>query len=100
MQTSLIDGAFEDCMIIRVPPTCSITTARELEQKMTQELGKNCIVVSRNIEFCSVELVDPKEMVHVVRNMEEAQAQDESLRQVNLGPTLSAMAALHTQETP
>lgn len=70
VETSLIDGAFDECVIIRVPPSCSMAMARDIEQRLTTELKRNCIVVTRNIEFCAVDVVDKSEMAHLLKGID------------------------------
>lgn len=92
VETSLIDGEFEDCLIIRVPPTTSVAQARDIEQRLTTELKKNCIVVTRNIEFCKVEPVDPKELAHLLKGVDRHVPSDKE-RQAVLSTTIAGTLA-------
>jgi hypothetical protein len=81
-------------LIIRVPPTCSLQKARDIEAELTGRLKKNCIVVTRNIEFCRVESVDPKELAHLLKAVDRHDPTDaESARLTSLGSSLATAIA-------
>jgi hypothetical protein len=93
VETSLIDGDFADCLVIRVPATCSISQARDIEEKLTAETKKNCIVVTKNIEFCRVERVDPKELTHLLKGIERNEPTQEEVRKVAIGGAVASALA-------
>lgn len=86
VETSLIDGELNECVIIRVPSTCSVAQARDIEQRLTTELKANCIVVTKNIEFCQTDPVERSEIAHLLKDFEDS---PEVLRTLNIGATVS-----------
>lgn len=65
--SSIVDGALDECMVVRVPSTTTFSQAQEIEKKLTEKLSRPCIVTTRNIEFCKVEVVPAKEIAHLLK---------------------------------
>ncbi len=72
VQASIIDGELDDCFVIRVPPTTSTAQAKLIEERLTQEMKRPCLVVTRNIEFCRVEPVSSSEMARLLKGVDRA----------------------------
>lgn len=93
VQASVIDGALEKCHVIRVPPTTSTAQAKDIEARLTAELGKPCLVVTRNIEFCMVEPVPANEMASLLKGIDRNEPTQEERRTVALGSTFATALA-------
>ena len=93
VQTSVIDGDLGKCFVIRVPPSTSIAQMKAIEEQLTQELSKPCLVVTRNIEFCRTEPVDRNEMAALLKGAENNGPTEEERRTVSLGSTVGAALA-------